>query len=87
VTNDGSGIAPFGLGFHPYLFAAGRIDEASVRLSAERRMLLDKRGLPTGEEVVAGSAFDLAHRKLRGLELDDCYTGLAIGLTAAGMHT
>jgi aldose 1-epimerase len=96
VTNDGSGIAPFGLGFHPYLFAGpGGIDEASVRLSAERRMLLDKRGLPTGEEVVAGSAFDLAHRKLRGLELDDCYTGLAIGadgrwhahLDLAGRHS
>ena len=80
VTNAGSGIAPFGLGFHPYLLAGpGGIDEAEIRLSAQRRLLLDKRGLPTGEEPVSGSVFDLDGRTLRGLELDDCYTGLAVG--------
>jgi aldose 1-epimerase len=80
VTNAGSGIAPFGLGFHPYLLAdPGGIDEAGICLSAQTRLLLDKRGLPTGEEPVPGSAFDLDERSLRGLELDDCYTGLAVG--------
>ncbi len=80
VTNTGSGIAPFGLGFHPYLLAdPGGIDEAGIHLSAQTRLLLDKRGLPTGEEAVPGSAFDLDGRSLRGLELDDCYTGLAVG--------
>jgi len=80
VTNAGSGIAPFGLGFHPYLFAGpGGIDQAQVHLLARRRLLLDKRGLPTGEEQVSGSVFDLDGRTLRGLELDDCYTGLAVG--------
>ncbi len=80
VTNTGSGIAPVGLGFHPYLLAdPGGIDEAGIRLSAQTRLLLDKRGLPTGEEPVPGSAFDLDGRSLRGLELDDCYTGLAVG--------
>jgi len=79
VTNAGSGVAPFGLGFHPYLLAGpGGIDEAEIRLSAQRRLVLDKRGLPVGDEAVSGSAFDLGRRMLRGLELDDCYTGLAI---------
>ncbi len=81
ATNAGSGVAPFGLGFHPYLLAGrGGIDEAGICLLAQRRLLLDKRGLPTGdEEPVPGSAFDLDGRTLRGLELDDCFTGLATG--------
>jgi aldose 1-epimerase len=77
VTNTGSGVAPFGLGFHPYLFAGpGGIDEAEIRLSARRRLLLDRRGLPTGDELVSDAGFDLGGRPLRGLELDDCYTDL-----------
>ena len=77
VTNTGSGVAPFGLGFHPYLLAGpGGIDEAEIRLPARRRLVLDKRGLPAGDELVSGSRLDLADRPLRGLELDDCYTGL-----------
>jgi aldose 1-epimerase len=80
ATNAGGGIAPFGLGFHPYLLGgSGGLDEAEIRLLAQRRLLLDKRGLPVGEEPVSGSAFDLDGRTLRGLELDDCYTGLAVG--------
>jgi aldose 1-epimerase len=80
VTNVGRGVAPFGIGFHPYLLAGpGDIDEAEIRLPAQRRLLLDQRGLPTGEEPVSGSAFDLDGRTLRGLQLDDCYTGLAVG--------
>ena len=38
-----------------------------------------RRGLPVGEEAVAGSAIDLRRRTLRGLTLDDCYTGLSVG--------
>ena len=82
VVNPGTGGAPFGLGFHPYLLGGPNgIDEAQIRLSAQRRLLLDKRGLPTGEEqLVAGTAFELERRLLKGLELDDCYTGLALGV-------
>lgn len=82
VVNAGTGIAPFGLGFHPYLPGGGPggIDEAQIRLAAQRRLLLDKRGLPVGEEPVAGTAFDLEQRTLAGLELDDCYTGLSLGV-------
>jgi len=81
ATNTGRRVAPFGLGFHPYLLGGpGGIDEATVDLGAERRLLLDSRGLPAGAEAVDGSAFDLrGGRSLRGLTLDDCYTGLAVG--------
>ncbi len=79
VTNTGNGIAPFGLGFHPYLDAGkGGIDRAEIGLFAKRRLILDKRGLPIGDEPASGSAFDLGGRALWGLELDDCYTGLEI---------
>jgi len=77
VKNTGSGVAPFGLGFHPYLLAGpGGIDETEIRLSARRRLVLDSRGLPTGDELVSGTGFDLGSRSLLGLELDDCYTDL-----------
>ena len=79
AMNTGPDVAPFGIGFHPYLLGgAGGIDEARVQLSATRRLLLDDRGLPVGEESVAGTSFDLDGRRLGSLVLDDCYTGLAV---------
>ena len=79
ATNTGRSVAPFGLGFHPYLLGDPEgIDEAGVVLVAARRLLLDDRGLPNGDEAVAG-AFDLDRRRLRGVALDDCYTDLAVG--------
>jgi len=80
ATNTGADSAPFGLGFHPYLLGGSSgIDEARVQLLASRRLLLDERGLPVGEEAVAGSAFELDGRPLGSLVLDDCYTGLTVG--------
>ncbi len=80
ATNTGPGLAPFGLGFHPYFVPGdGSVDEAEIRLDAERRLTLDARGLPIGDEPVAGSPFDLSGRRLGGLRLDDCYTGLSVG--------
>jgi len=79
ATNTGSGPAPFGLGFDPYLLGgSGGIDQTEITLVAERRLLLDERGLPIGEEPVTGAAFDLSGRALSGLRLDDCYTGLQV---------
>ena len=80
ATNTGDCLAPFGLGFHPYLFAGpGGIDQFEISLPGKRRLLLDRRGLPTGEESVSGSAFDLEDRVLNGFKLDGCYTRLAVG--------
>jgi len=79
ATNTGPGPAPFGVGFHPYFVpGAGGVDEAEIRLKAERRLTLDARGLPTGDQPVAGSPFDLSGRQLGGLQLDDCYTDLSV---------
>jgi len=80
ASNTGPGAAPFGVGFHPYLLGGpDGIDDAEIRLVADRRLLLDGRGLPIGDEAVAGSPHDLQSRRLSGLELDDCYTGLDVG--------
>jgi len=80
ATNTGDDDAPFGIGFHPYLAAGpGGIDEARVELPASRRLLLNDRGLPVGDETVQGTAFDLAGTSLAGLVLDDCYTDLTVG--------
>jgi aldose 1-epimerase len=79
VMNTGSEVAPFGLGFHPYLLAGpGGVDRAGVELVAEQRLLLDDRNLPVGETPVAGSAFELNGTSLGSLELNECYTGLAV---------
>ena len=79
VTNTGFELAPFGLGFHPYLLAGpGGVDQACVELVAERRLLLDERNLPVGETPVAGTAFELNGTSLGSIELNECYTGLAV---------
>ncbi|MGA3352704.1 MAG: aldose 1-epimerase family protein [Acidimicrobiales bacterium] len=80
ATNAGSEPAPFGVGFHPYLLAGpGGVDRAGMKLEARRRLVLDERGLPVGDEPVSGTAYELDGRALSGLALDDCYTGLALG--------
>ncbi len=73
--------APFGIGFHPYLStSAPSIDEAHVTIPGSRRLTADARGLPTGEEAVAGSAFDFTAARLVGsTALDTCFTDLSRG--------
>lgn len=79
VVNLGSLRAPFGLGFHPYLLAGDDgIERARVQIPAGRRLLLDDRGLPVGEEPVTGTHFALDGRPLAGRVLDDCYTDLRL---------
>jgi len=60
ASNPGRGAAPFGLGFHPYLRVGdGAVDTAVLSLPAGRRLVLDDRGLPTGESrPVAGTEYD-----------------------------
>lgn len=82
ATNLGERAAPFGLGFHDYLHAgAARVDGLEVDLGATRRLQLDARLLPVGEENVAGTPY-AAVAGVHGpapvgeLRLDDCFTGL-----------
>lgn len=78
VTNLDQHAAPFGLGFHPYVTVGTPVvDFARLHLPGRRRLVTDERGLPTGETVVAGSAFDFTEPRLIGnTRLDTCFTDL-----------
>ncbi|MGO9909584.1 MAG: aldose 1-epimerase family protein [Acidimicrobiales bacterium] len=86
ATNDGDQEAPFGIGFHPYLHAGdGGVDECRLSFAAERRLVADVRGLPTGATDVAASEYDFSRgRSLRGRRLDDCFFGFQSSGSAGG---
>jgi aldose 1-epimerase len=79
ARNHGVGKAPFGMGFHPYLaLHGGRLDDVTLRIPAEQRLITDETLLPVGAQAVAGP-YDLRHgRKLGAHRLDDAFTGLSI---------
>ncbi len=86
VTTEaiGAGVtaAPFGVGFHPYLSAGTElIDTATLVLPAARRLLLDARGLPTGEvQDLAGTELDFRAGQVIGtVRLDTAFTDLERG--------
>jgi galactose mutarotase-like enzyme len=82
ATNLGDVPLPFGLGFHPYLLAgAGRIDSCTLRLPATEELVLDERGLPTGERrPVAGTGRDFQSARLIGdTRMDSALSGLRRG--------
>ncbi len=85
ATNLSAEPAPFGAGFHPYL-DPGPLGVDSLRsllVPANRRLVADDRGIPRStEDSPSGSAFDFrSGRPLRGVRLDDCFTGLPSGWT------
>ena len=86
ATNESKAVAPFGIGFHPYLTVGTKtVDSVRLRLGAHRELLTDERGLPTGSTLVAGSDHDFSAGPLLGAtRLDTCFcqferddTGLA----------
>jgi aldose 1-epimerase len=80
ATNVGAQPCPYACGQHPYLSpGAGLIDECSLELDAQTRILTDaERQLPTGREAVAGTAFDFrVARRLGDQRLDFAFTDLA----------
>jgi aldose 1-epimerase len=79
ASNVGRAALPFGLGFHPYIQpVADPIDTALLMLPAHERLVLDERGLPTGElHAVARTEYDFTTpRSLGPTQLDTAYTGL-----------
>ncbi|HXY44500.1 MAG TPA: aldose 1-epimerase family protein [Acidimicrobiales bacterium] len=78
AENRSATPAPFGMGAHPYLDAgAFGADGCTLSLPADRRLLLDERGLPRGSSPVEGSGYDFrSGRPLAGVRLDDCFTEL-----------
>jgi len=89
ARNASSVPAPFGIGFHPYLTVGAAIDDAVLRIPANRCLVTDDRGLPIGDEAVAGSERDFtAPRAVGSMRLDTGYTDLvreADGLARASV--
>jgi aldose 1-epimerase len=79
VRNLDGAPAPFGIGFHPYLsVGTPLVDEARLRVAADRYLVGDERGIPTGHEQVAGSELDFrVARPIGPTHLDTAFTGLA----------
>lgn len=79
ARNTGTRAAPYGYAAHPYLTPGapggpGLIDAWSLRVPAERRVLVDARLNPTGFAGVAGSDYDFrAPRPLAGVALDTAF--------------
>ncbi|MBO9567538.1 MAG: aldose 1-epimerase family protein [Cellulomonas iranensis] len=74
TTHLGEGVAPYGVGFHPWLSPGpGGVDASTLRLDAARRVTVDDRLLPIGTQAVAGD-YDLREGKpLAGVALDDAW--------------
>lgn len=71
--------APFGIGFHPYLtVGTNTVDEARLLLRADWYLKSDERGLPDGQETVAGSEVDFrVPRPVGPTRIDTAFTQLA----------
>jgi aldose 1-epimerase len=80
ITNVSDVPAPFGIGFHPYLTVGETVDRTRLLIPARRRLVSDERGLPIGDEPVAGTEFDFTHPATVGSRrLDAGFTDLVRG--------
>jgi aldose 1-epimerase len=76
-TNDGDHGCPYALGFHPYVSAGpgATIDDCTLRIDASRRLLVDDRLIPVGDEAVEGTTYDFTgNQPLAGRVLDTAFT-------------
>jgi aldose 1-epimerase len=78
ATNVGSSVCPFGAGAHPYVTAGTpTVDAALLQAPGRTRLITDERGIPTGREPVAGTAYDFSEpRPIGTLQLDTAFTDL-----------
>lgn len=78
AVNSGSGDAPYGCSFHPYLVAGpGTVDDWTLRLGADRYLTVDPASL-LPDEVRDVQGFDFrAGRRLTDLVVDHAFTALA----------
>jgi aldose 1-epimerase len=78
AENLGDADLPFGLGFHPYLtVGTPTVDQVRLTVPADRRLITDDRGIPTGSVAVAGTEFDFTQGRLIGVtRLDTGFTAL-----------
>lgn len=79
ATNIGTSACPYACGQHPYLSpGTEKLDTCRLQLRAATRITTDDaRQLPTGNEAVAGTAFDFREsRELGTLAIDYAFTDL-----------
>ncbi|MFI6865157.1 aldose 1-epimerase family protein [Streptomyces sp. NPDC050421] len=78
TTNLGPTACPYGTGAHPYLAAATRsIDTAHVQVPGSVYLPVDEAGIPTGRQLVEGTAYDLrVQQPLGDRQIDVAYTDL-----------
>ncbi|MEK6975212.1 MAG: aldose epimerase [Candidatus Thermoplasmatota archaeon] len=77
VRNAGTGPAPFGAGFHPYVLAGGgRVDDVTLRSPAAHVVEFDGL-LPTGRVAEVPAELDFrAPRRVGATRFNHCFTGL-----------
>jgi len=79
TTHSGGSTAPFGISSHNYLVAGpGKVDDWTLRLPAQRVLLVDDSMMPTHERAVSNrSEFDFRQpRTLAHIRLDHAFTSL-----------
>ena len=80
ARNESEHPAPYGVGQHPYLAAPGGVDSAVLTVPADRRLLMDDRSVPVGDEPVDGTPYDFrSGRAVGDLRLDEAYVALQPG--------
>jgi aldose 1-epimerase len=81
ATNVGSGPAPFGAGWHPYLAVASDVvDDVELSVPARTVLLANERGLPLGKAAAADQGLDFREaRPIGSAKLDHCFTDLERG--------
>jgi aldose 1-epimerase len=91
ARNHGRTPAPFGAGFHPYFSTHGHsLDEVTVHVPADQRLVTDEAQLPVGVQEVAKTHYDLRKGSLlKALRLDDTFTNLSTvdGQATVGVRT
>ncbi|MDO9380353.1 MAG: aldose 1-epimerase family protein [Nocardioidaceae bacterium] len=79
LRNLGSGPAPVGMGFHPYVsIGAPVVDDVELTLPAGRYSDVDDRGIPGASHDVGGTSYDFrSPRPVGDTVLDTPFTDLA----------
>ncbi|HSC74342.1 MAG TPA: aldose 1-epimerase family protein [Gaiellaceae bacterium] len=78
AANTGAEACPYGCGAHPYLsVATAGVDSVILRAPADRVIFSDEQGIPNGDAVVDGTAYDFRSPRLVGdTRLDNAFTEL-----------
>lgn len=78
AVNVGSGVAPYGMGAHPYLtLGEGTVDEAVLEVPAAEWAPVDEQMIPIGRRPVEGTEYDFREgRRIGSTVLDTPYTAL-----------